>query len=54
MPLYSNGLISNIRRMSNVQRSTRLTNVCKLHAQTGAGSSNSVNRKDDTCTRHTR
>ena len=54
MPLYSNGLISNIRRMSNVQRSTRLTNVCKLHAQTGAGISNSVNRKDDTCTRHTR
>ena len=27
MPEYSNGLISNIRRMSNVQRSTSLTNV---------------------------
>jgi len=30
MPLYSNGLISNIRRMSNVQRSTSLTNVCSV------------------------
>jgi len=40
--------------MSNVQRSTRLTNVCKLHAQTGAGISNSVNRKYVPRTTHVR
>jgi len=32
MALYSKILISNIRRMSNVQRSTSLTNVEMLHA----------------------
>ena len=33
MPVYSNGLISNIRRMSNVQRSTSLTNVAAAASQ---------------------